>query len=64
MPFLIFFVLVFLMAKFLDIRGSLALLLQDALTCEQLAVDAILLWDVDEDNDQKRLHLGYASKRR
>ena len=46
------------MVKFVDVHESLELLLQDALASEQLAVDAILLWDVDKNSDQRRLLFG------
>ena len=50
--------------KFLDVNGDSKLLHRDTLIGMQLAIDAILLWDVDENSGQRRLLLGnFDSKR-
>ena len=44
------------MMNFLDVQ----LLFRDALVGEQLVVDAVLLWNADENSGQMRLLLGDA----
>ena len=43
------------MEEFLDVHGNSELLLREVLTGEQLMVNAVLLWDANEDSGQRRL---------